>query len=280
MMRFIKCFLCILVLSLLVTSCSTQNLVDAGSSSSDGAPQADFMPIYFDSEEQLLRIISDVKGEKGKTDATDDVIIINSDSASEQQYRVTLDTFDLAHITEFYKPANTLEGMSFKEISVKNEYVSFWYANEDQDKFATFTWFREMSPDVAMNELYGRGAISEREIEYNGVKYVFLEWADPETGESAGYGVHWVVEGKAYQASIPSGYTDDQMLEFCQFEAVLVKQYSVSTIIKTASLIKRQFFHIEGCFAMKLVRSPLYACSISLGWICLVHIYSFARTAK
>ncbi len=41
---------------------------------------------------------------------------------------------------------------------------------------ANYTWFRELSPEEHMNDLYGRG--SDREVEYNGIKYVFLEWLD------------------------------------------------------------------------------------------------------
>lgn len=74
-----------------------------------------------------------------------------------------------------------------------------------------------------MNELYGRGAISEREIEYKGIKYVFLEWADPETGKSAGYSINWVDKDKSFGASVPTGYTDDEMLAFCHIETVYVK---------------------------------------------------------
>ncbi|HWR19982.1 MAG TPA: hypothetical protein VN608_10195 [Clostridia bacterium] len=222
-MRFVKCLLCVLALSLLATACSAQNPINVGSFNSDETPPLCLMELYFDSEEQLLSTISQVKSEKSKTDAIDGAVIVESDKAGEQRYGAKLDALELARISEFYKPVNILDGMSFKEISVKNEYVSYLYANENQSEFATFTWFREMSPDVAMNGLYGRGAISEREIEHDGVKYIFLEWADPETGESAGFSIHWVVEGKAYQASVPSGYTDDQMLEFCQFEYVCVK---------------------------------------------------------
>lgn len=113
--------------------------------------------------------------------------------------------------------------MSFEKISVKSEYISYSYINENQTSIATFTWFREMSPEVAMNELYGRGALFEREIEYDGIKYVFLEWWDPETQKFGGFSIHWVDSGIAYQAYMESGHTDDEILAFCQFETVFVK---------------------------------------------------------
>jgi len=116
-----------------------------------------------------------------------------------------------------------LTGLSFKEISVKNTSVIYYYANEDQVICATFIWLREIPPEVHMNELYGRGALSEREIEYNGTSYVFLEWMDPATGESVGYTINWVVAGRSYSAGINTGYTDEEMLAFCQFEVVVVE---------------------------------------------------------
>ena len=126
-------------------------------------------------------------------------------------------------VSEYYRPSSVLNGMSLSEIIVKKEYIAYSYANENEIELASFTWFREMSPDVARNDLYGRGAISERELEYKGASYVFLEWADPDTSKSAGYSIHWVVDDNAYQASIPTGYTDEEMLEFCQFNTIKVK---------------------------------------------------------
>ena len=134
-----------------------------------------------------------------------------------------LDTSNLAFVYEFYRPINMLTGLSFKEISVKNTSVIYYYANEDQVICATFIWLREIPPEVHMNELYGRGALSEREIEYNGTSYVFLEWMDPATGESVGYTINWVVAGRSYSAGINTGYTDEEMLAFCQFEVVVVE---------------------------------------------------------
>ncbi len=213
--------LSICLLFMFATACSAQNPADADSAgSSEPQMGADLSPIYFDSEEQLISAINEVKSKAGTEDS---IVNIKSDKAGEQSYNAKGDVFELASISEFYKPKQILKGTSFKEIHVKNYYVSYWYVCENQMDCATFTWSRNISPEAHMSELYGRGAMSEREIEYNGIKYVFLEWADSKTNKSAGYSVHWVVEGKAYQASIPAGYTDDEILAFCQFEAVSVK---------------------------------------------------------
>ncbi len=184
------------------------------------------MPIYFDSEEQLLKTIYEVKS---KTNADDSCIIIESIMAStqepsgkpnkvtEQVYYASSDEFKLASISEFCRPKGTLREMSFLEIHVMNYYVSYWYANEDHSQIATFTWSRGISPEVAMNALNGK------EVEYNGIKYVVEERFDSEMNQSSSFTIHWVADGKPYTVFVPTGYTEDEVLEFCEIEAVPVK---------------------------------------------------------
>ena len=156
-------------------------------------------PAYFDSDEMLIAAIKEAKNTNKN------------------------DYLDLASISELYKPETVPENLYFEEIHVIKEYISYHYVNQNQIEYANFTWFREMKPEVAMNGLYGRGAISEREIEHNGIKYVFLEWVDSETGKSDGYTIHWVKDDKPYAASIPAGWTDEEILAFCQIETVPVE---------------------------------------------------------
>ena len=212
-MKFVKILLCIFALPLLLTACSPQPSVSVSSSnptasqsqplsSEESQPETGggSMPLaYFDSDEMLIAAIKEAKNNNKNDD------------------------FNLASISELYKPETVPENLYFEEIQVKKTYISYCYVNQNQIEYANFTWFREMKPEVAMNGLYGRGAISEREIEYNGIKYVFLEWADIETGESSGYSIHWVSEGRAYQAYIKSIYTDEEILEFCQYATVPVE---------------------------------------------------------
>ncbi|MBC5648124.1 hypothetical protein [Christensenella tenuis] len=214
-MKFVKVLLCVfaLLLLLLLTACSPQPSVSVSSSnptasqsqplySEESQPETGggLLPLaYFDSDEMLIAAIKEAKNNNKNDD------------------------FDLASISELYKPATVPENLYFEEIQVKKTYISYCYVNQNQIEYANFTWFREMKPEVAMNGLYGRGAISEREIEYNGIKYVFLEWADFETGKSDGYSIHWVSEGRAYQAYIKSIYTDEEILEFCQYATVPVE---------------------------------------------------------
>ena len=208
-MKFVKVLLCVfaLLLLLLLTACSPQPSVSVSSSnptasqsqplySEESQPETGggLLPLaYFDSDEMLIAAIKEAKNNTSKND-----------------------DLDLASISELYKPATIPDDLSFKNIVVKKTYIFYSYINEEQTDYANFNWFREMKPEVAMNGLYGRGAISEREIEYNGIKYVFLEWADFETGKSDGYSIHWVNDNKAYGASIPAGWTDEEILAlFC-----------------------------------------------------------------
>lgn len=221
--RFITMTSLLIFIMILTFGCNenVKNHADVSSSDSNELQsEACFMPIYFDSEEQLLSTINEVKSKKG---ADDNTVTIFSKTTNEQKYSAKSDEFKLVSLSEFYKPKKILKDTSLGEILVKNEYVAYVYYNKEQIVCAAFTWYREMSPEVHMNELYGRGEISAREINYNGIKYVLREWPDPDTNQPAGYTIDWVAEGKSYGASIPLGYTDDEMLEFCQFETVHVK---------------------------------------------------------
>jgi len=141
----------------------------------------------------------------------------------EQEYNAKSDDYNLSSLSVIYRPSFIFDGISLGEIRVMNGFVSYYYVNSDEIVTTTFTWYRTQSPERHMNELFGRGAISEREIEYNGTNYVFLEWLDPERGESDGYSVFWVVDGRCYKAAIPTGFTYEEMLAFCQFEVVVVE---------------------------------------------------------
>jgi len=177
-----------------------------------------YMPLCFDSDEQFLNVLEEVRM---KRTSGKDTVVVESEMYGEQPYSSKSDIFKMTGISEFYKPMYVPRDLSYEGISFKAEYVTFKYANDDQTRFANFTWFREMPPDVAMN-VYGIGAISEREIVDNGIEYVILEWYDRENEKTGGYSIFWVCNGKAYKASISDGYSDDEMLKFCEFETIAV----------------------------------------------------------
>lgn len=218
--------LIILMLSLcvLLSACLVKNSYeDVAVHQDDVCSSEDYMPIYFNDENQLVEVIANVREAKKSTDKNEAIIAIDSKNAGYQEYSAQIDKCGLASVAQYYKPSSLLTGMSFSEIAVKQEYISFSYDIGSNGKSATFTWFREMSPEVAMNDLYGRGAISECELENKGIKYVFLEWPNPESGKSEGYTIHWAVGDMAFQASVPTGYTNEEMLKFCQWEIVMIK---------------------------------------------------------
>lgn len=232
-MKHFKSLLCILAITLCFAACSTTNQTEA--SFSDGSsvnptetkatpsaiPQADacFMPICFDSEEGLANAVSEVKL-KAEAVGRDQIVSVFSQTMEKADYSAVSDISNLTAITQWYKPKTLPSDLTFNKIVVKKEYVSYHYAGESGKIDATFTWFREMSPEVAMNELFGRGAVSEREIEHDGVRYVFLEWRDWNPEDPTGYTVHWVKDGRAYQASVSSLYSDEEILSFCDYETV------------------------------------------------------------
>ena len=223
-MKRSRLIILILALCVFLSSCSTLNLAeDTVANQDEGNTFESYMPLYFNNESQLTDAITTVSEAKKMTGKIEDTIVVDSKNVGNQSYDVQRDVSRLESVTKYYKPSTLLKGMAFSEIIVKQEYISFHYDIGSEGEAATFTWLREMSPEVAMNELYGRGAISERELEYNEIKYVFLEWSEPKSGRSEGYSIHWVVNNIPFQASVPTGYTDEEMLEFCHWEMVTVK---------------------------------------------------------
>ena len=238
MMKYSKSILCFFAMSLFLTACSARPAVPSPAEVENDHYEACYMPTYFASEEQLVETIQEVRTvrtARGKLRAEgdtriapeeDDVIIAANKAiefmAHDQSYNASIDRSDLTSISVLYRPATIPRDLSLYVMAVESGRIEYRYANKEHSKFAYFAYFPKASPDVAMNELFGRGAISEREIEHNGIKYVFLEWLDPDTNTPAGFSVHWVENSRAYQASI-TGYTDDEMLAFCQYETVAVK---------------------------------------------------------
>ena len=227
-MKQIKYIVFTLILCTLLSACSHQHSNIDDSTDYDNAESSEsFMPLYFDDECQLMELITKVKMAKNNVSIeTDEIFQISPNNIiGSQEYNIRNDRYDLNSVSEYYKPTVLPAGFSFSEILVSQTYISFYYENGQHNKTATFTWLCGMSPEIAMNDLYGRGAVSERELEYNGINYVILEWpnADSDLINSNAYSIHWVIDNNAFQASIPAGFTDDEMLAFCQLETVSVE---------------------------------------------------------
>jgi len=183
----------------------------------------DYNPSYFPNEEALFEAIREVKEKKGEEDDTVMIKYNRREENRSERYSANWDRNKLASITSFYRPVYVLEGMSLGEITVIKGVVSYRYFNDDYSDTAFFSLVIGRTPDFHMNASRGHGAVAEREVEHNGITYLFLDWMDPETGGLAGHSIVWVVDERCYKASITSGYTDEEMLAFCQFEVVVVE---------------------------------------------------------
>lgn len=179
------------------------------------------LPLYFDDETSLKETIRTIKKMKGEAEETP--LVIDSQIDHNQEYDTHNDIMKLASMEKLYAPQEELMDTCLSYIAVKREYVMYHYNQAQHDEGVNFTWFREMSPEVAMNELENRGA-KYREINRDAIKYVILEWPNIQTGEIAGYTIHWVEDGKAFQASIPIGYSDEEMLIFCSARKVSISE--------------------------------------------------------
>ena len=184
--------------------------------SAETVASPDLMPLYFGSEAQLIETVRTVK--KGAD--TVSIEAINKEWQS-CDYDAKGDVFKLALLDTIYAPERLPDGAQLVQIKVKNEYLSYKYVDKEGRNLG-FTWYREMTPEVAMNDLDNRGA-AMREIEKDGVTYVILEWLVPGTGITDGYTIQWVSEGRPYSAGMDAGYTDEQMLDFCKYKKIPVR---------------------------------------------------------
>jgi len=229
LMKLIKIILCFLVLLLFVTACTAQkHETDEGASDSVYMNLPDeskcyYNPLYFSDEAALFEAIREVKEKEGEDDDTVIIKIGRREESYDEYYDATYDRNDLASISECYRPSYIPEGLSLTDVMVSRGVASYCYANDDGTATAFFSLVIGTTPEKHMNELFGRGAMSERILEYNGVEYVFLGWMNIYTYELDGYSIHWVVDGKCFIADIEAGYTDEEMLAFCQFEVVVVE---------------------------------------------------------
>jgi len=118
------------------------------------------------------------------------------------------------NIDRHYESVLGSEELFLSQIVVKKEYVMYFYGDD-----TNFSWKREMSPQVAMNDLRGRGEISYNEIEVSGISYVIL-------GFASGYYVCWVEDETPFTASLPVSFSDDDLYAFCS--AVPVTSWELS----------------------------------------------------
>lgn len=176
-----------------------------------------YSPLYFNTEADLIQAITEVQSGTDK-----DVLTIDSTILGKQMYNRFEDLFELASIDKLYAPTTVFDSASLVYIRANRDYVAYCYGDKTGKETANFVWLRNIAPEVAMNGLEGRGA-KIRKINDEGIEYTILEWPSHETGSVAGYSIHWIANGVAYQANIEYGYSDAEMIDFCKIKDVTIR---------------------------------------------------------
>ena len=210
-MKKVKNFFIGLLLLCVLTSCSSQ--VEESPS---------FYMVRFDNEEHFIDVVQEVRLKRKEKD--DQSISIKTRDGRERLYSAIYDYVNLDSVTEYYKPTRSPKDTEISLVTVMENALSFSYKNEKDTTYCVFVWSRTLSPEIAMNELFGRGAVEEGVKEYNGIEYVILQWPGMKEGEKGDYNISWVKDGKAFNASFSPDFTEEEMLEFCQFETVTIKE--------------------------------------------------------
>ena len=180
--------------------------------------ESGLMPVSFLSEEAFVNGIN--KAVKILKTGENESIRTYSDmlkGEAEEELSVS-DIEMLSEIGEYYRPKNKLEDSELIGINVKKDYVAFDYKLKNGES-AGFQYFRNMSPQTAMN----LKDYPFREVSCKGTDYIIIDWPKTSEESSFGYTVHWVKDGVPFTASLPYGYSEKSMLEFCEAEKVTVK---------------------------------------------------------
>jgi len=211
----------IMLIMLLLTACSSQIYQE----NEYRHFHESYMPVTFTNELELAEKISEITSVNESSMSSYNAFTISQNRENLEYVDVVADVHDLSSITEIFRPRKLMKGMIFSSIVVKKEYVNYQYIYANNEVVANFTWFREMSPEVAMNGLYGRGAIIEREAEHNGIRYIILGWPDESSEKIHSYSIRWVQDGKPFGVWILGEHSDEEIFAFCDFERVSIKDH-------------------------------------------------------
>jgi len=217
--------LCILMC--ILTSCSPQKEDDISQQKfsveeSFVEESSSFVFLEFDNEKHFLDVVQEVKLKKKERD--DQAISIKTRDGMERLYSAISDSANLDSISEYYRPIRPPKDTKISNVIAEKSTLAFYYSNEKDTTYSMFVWDRAPMPEEAINELFGRGAVSEGKKEYNGVEYIIFQWPGMKEGEKGNYNIWWKKDGKAFNASFSPDFTEEEMLDFCQFETVTVKE--------------------------------------------------------
>ena len=198
----------IAVTALLLTGCRSTKEQQAAVPQASNTPQVPAVveslpdPLFFDSEQDLIDEIKSIRQDTEKYASLDEV-------------------YDLAEITVFYKPKKVIDGFEPKYIMLRDIFITYFYS--DGNSLTTFSWRRKYSPDTFLDGRSSRGNIPPQVVEHNGITYVFYGQKDEETGVQDDHFIRWVQDDKCFQVSIPTRYELDDILAFCDAQAVQVE---------------------------------------------------------
>ena len=170
-------------------------------------------PLYFDSEEQFLSFMSELRSGDPKRKLT----VSSRQEDHDRVYSASNDYFVLSGLGEVYAPGAELPGTHLGYISASNNYVCYVYFNEAEEKVAYLMWHRSLPAEYAYPEGVER-------TEYNGVEYAIEELGPiEEEAYPGGYVISWVRDNKSFRAEFLVGFTVDDMLAFCEYRSVPIK---------------------------------------------------------
>lgn len=170
-------------------------------------------PLYFDSEEQFLSFMSELRSGDPKRKLT----VSSRQEEYDRVYSASDDYFILSGLTEVYAPGTELPGTHLGYISTSNDFVCYVYFNEAEEKVAYLMWHRALPAEYAYPEGVER-------TEYNGVEYAIEEYGPiEEEAYPGGYVISWVRDNKSFRAEFLVGFTVDDMLAFCEYRSVPIK---------------------------------------------------------
>jgi hypothetical protein len=157
---------------------------------------------------------------------------------SYKDYDELLSRVGMAKFGEFQKPAQSdtveaLQGLeklyqpgyinsSFIESAIavfKDIRVSSYYADAVTEENVNFYWQRFIPVENVAQGYFGNGATAEYMENRNGIDYIVTEWTDIDTGELS-YAVGWVQYEQVFRAELPTSFTLEEVLTFCDAQQI------------------------------------------------------------
>jgi hypothetical protein len=127
----------------------------------------------------------------------------------------------LQRLAALYKPGYLKTSFTESTVEVsKNNWITSYYDDAVTEEYANFEWVRYISVENATKDFLGRGgAVAEYMEERNGIVYAVSEGADMDTGDISYY-VGWAQHGQTFRGFLPSSFTLEEVLTFCDAQPI------------------------------------------------------------